>query len=91
MSRGRPAPRWRGGSRTAARLCALLNMPVGDAAPLGEEVVRALGARLERCGYAVPPIDAAMVERFERLRGDYAGRIEALVARLGAERARSAA
>lgn len=76
----------RAGSRTAARLCDLLHMPRREPRLLGAEAVRALAERLARCGYPVPPVDARVIERFEHLRGDYAGRIDALAARLGADR-----
>lgn len=77
----------RGGSRTAARLCALLGADQRDPTPLGEDAVRALSAKLERCGYPVIPVDAHLLAQFERLRGDYACRIDALARRLGAEQA----
>ena len=72
----------RTGSRTAARLCGLLGTGHPPAAAL-DMGVDALVARLAACGFPVVALDAAAVERFERLRGDYAGRIAALAAELG--------
>ena len=79
----------RGGSRTAARLCALLQIHKADAQPLADDAVRALAGRLAASGYAVVEIDAHAVAAFERLRGDYAGRIACLAQRLGADRPRA--
>ena len=76
----------RGGSRTAARLCALLATDKQEGSPLSEEAVRELSARLDRCGYTVVPVNAHVLAQFEQRRGDYAGRIEALAKRLGADR-----
>lgn len=76
----------RGGSRTAARLCALLATERQDASPLGEEAVRELSSRLDRCGYPIVPVNAHVLAQFEQRRGDYAGRIDALAKRLGADR-----
>ena len=76
----------RGGSRTASRLCALLGMDKEEAPPLGKDAVEALSARLERCGYRTVPLDAQVIAQFEKIRGDYAGRIDALAGRLGADR-----
>lgn len=65
----------RTGSRTAARLCDLLHVapvPVPD-----RDDLDALRDQLRTCGYRV--IDTAdATAAFARLRGDYAGRIEAL-------------
>lgn len=83
-ARGAATLMHRTGSRTAARLCALLAVEAGETAPLGAEAVAALIARLRTCGYPVVD-DAAAVARFEALRGDYAGRIAALRTELGGD------
>lgn len=71
----------RTGSRTVARLCALLRLEVPDPAPLPPAEVAALVERLRAVGYAVAEDGA---ERFERLRGDYVSRIGTLAAETGA-------
>ncbi len=78
----------RAGSRTAARLAALMEVKDADAPALDDAAVTALAARLRDAGYEVAPVDAAIVTTLNRLRADYAGRIAGLAGVLGAQRTR---
>ena len=88
-ARGAATLMHRTGSRTAARLCALLDLKPAPPPPLGEDAIALLAAELAGCGYPVVPVTAETVATFERLRGDYAGRIAGLAAELGAARTRA--
>ena len=74
----------RTGSRTAARLCALLGAKCDETSPLSDQEITAIGSRLAAAGFAMKPLDFATRERFGQLRGDYAGRIAALAKETGA-------
>ena len=78
----------RTGSRTAARLCDLLQVDPGQVEPLDQPAVEALAARREQAGFQPIPVDARVVTAFGRLRADYTGRICALSEVLGADRTR---
>ncbi|WP_425228060.1 ion channel [Sphingomonas sp.] len=82
-ARGAATLMHRTGSRTAARLAGLLGVEALDPAPLGAEVVRRLIERLRQSGYVVDDDGEEAIATFERLRGDYAGRINALAKELG--------
>lgn len=80
-ARGAATLMHRTGSRTVARLCALLRLEVPAPAPLPDEEFAALVERLRAAGYPVAEGGAA---QFERLRGDYVSRIGTLAAETGA-------
>lgn len=76
----------RAGSRTAARLCAMMRIDEGDTSSLDHDAIAGIAARLEQGGFTVRPVDATMVKHLANLRADYAGRIAALARLLGADR-----
>ena len=78
----------RAGSRTAARLAAVLKVKENEAAALDEAAVRELAGSLRAAGYDTAEPDQSHVATLNRLRADYAGRIAGLAALIGAERTR---
>lgn len=85
-ARGAATLMHRVGSRTAAQLTNLLEMEDAADLPLDEAAVAAIAGALRRAGFAIRPVDRARTAAFNALRADYAGRIAALAALLGAER-----
>ena len=73
------------GSRTAARLADLLDIEATQAPPLDDAALETLVRRLKDSGYQTLD-DPAARHHFCRLREDYAGRIAAMSAVLGADR-----
>jgi hypothetical protein len=73
----------RAGSRTAAHLADLFRLEAEDPFPAQESTLRSVSDRLQSAGYGTKIIDAELVTRFVDLRGDYAGRLNALARHLG--------
>ena len=86
-ARGAATLMHRTGSRTAARLAALMEVGVEEP-PLDHATVAMLATKLGERGYPVVQVDAAVVATLNDLRADYVGRIAGLAGLLGTERTR---